>query len=372
MGFTIKEIKTPDEIKKFIKFPHKLYRNSKEYVPVLDSDEYKVLTKSPSLEYCTLRMWIALSGSGEIIGRIAGILNPRSNEFHNEKRIRFGWFDFIDDLDVASALLNCVSNWGKELGLNEMHGPLGYNTWNRQGMLIEGFENLPPINCLYNFPYYPQIMDQLGYTKQVDWIQVKIKANNGVPDKIRRINQMLLEKHDLRLLDIKKLKNAETFVESFFKSYNESFKDIDNFVPLTKAEIEEIAKEYFPKLREELTSIIVDSKNNIAAFGICFPNLSRSFQKAKGRLLPFGMFHILREIKHYKTIDLMLIGAAPEWQNKGISSIYHTQIATNLVRGDIQYAITNPQAENNSAYKVWERYGYEPYMRRRCYIKKIE
>ena len=170
MGFNIKEVMTSGEIKRFIKFPHKLYRNNKQYVPVLDSDEYKTLTASPSLEYCKIRMWVAVSDSGEIIGRIAGIYNPRSNEFQNEQRVRFGWFDFIDDKSVAKALLEKVSEWGKDLGMKEMHGPLGYNTWNRQGMLTEGFENLPPVNCLYNFPYYSTIMDQLGMEKQFDWV----------------------------------------------------------------------------------------------------------------------------------------------------------------------------------------------------------
>ncbi len=372
MGFAIKEIRSSKEIKKFIKFPHKLYKSNKQYVPVIDSDEFSVLTQSPSLEYCSLRMWVALDESGEIIGRIAGILNPRSNEFHNQKRIRFGWFDFIENQDVAGALLSKVSDWGKELGMEQMHGPLGYNTWNRQGMLIEGFENMPPINCLYNYPYYPRLMDELGFEKQVDWVQIKIRADEGVPDKIRRINQMLLDKYKLRVLDIKNLKNFDQFVDNFFASYNQSFREIDNFVPLNSQEVRKIAREYFPKLREELTCIIVDEHDNIAAFGICFPNLSKSFKKAGGKLFPFGLLHILKEFRQYDTIDLMILGAAPEWQNKGISSIYHTHIATNLERGTIKYAITNPQAETNSAYKVWERYKYDPYMRRRCYIKNIE
>jgi GNAT superfamily N-acetyltransferase len=371
MGFSVKEVVTPSEIKKFIKFPHKLYKSSEQYVPVLDSDEYKVLTASPSLEYCKLKMWVAVSDNGEIVGRIAGIYNPRSNDFHNEKRVRFGWFDFVNDKDVAQALLDKVAEWGSEMGMEQMHGPLGYNTWNRQGMLTDGFENTPPVNCLYNYSYYPEIMEQLGMEKQIDWVQVKLKADVGVPDKIRRINQMLLDKYKLKILDIKKMKDYSKFVDSFFRSYNESFKEIDNFVPLTRSEVEQIAREYFPKLREELTCIIVDKDENIAAFGICFPNLSSSFKKAGGKLFPFGLLHIMREFRKYDTIDLMILGAAPEWQNKGISSIYHTHIATNLERGRIKYAITNPQAENNSAYKVWDRYGYEPYMRRRCYIKNI-
>lgn len=372
MEFKIREVVTSAHIRKFIKFPHKLYSSNKQYVPVLDSDEFKILTASPSLEYCKIKMWVAVSNENTIVGRIAGIYNPRSNEIHNEKKIRFGWFDFIEDKEVASALLQKVSEWGKEFGMNQMHGPLGYNTWSRQGMLIEGFENVPPINCLYNYPYYPRIMEELGIGKQVDWVQVKIEANAGVPDKLRRINEMLLEKYELRIIDIKELKGNKKLLDSFFEGYNQSFKKIDNFVPLSKAEADEIIKEYFPKLRKELTSIIVDKDNNLAAFGICFPNLSKSFQKAKGKLFPFGMFHIMKEFKNYDTIDLMLLGASPKWQNKGISSIYHTHIASNLESGKIKYAISNPQAESNSAYKVWSRYSHEPYMKRRCYTTNIE
>jgi len=371
MGFVIKEIEKKTDIKRFIKFPHKLYKSNKQYVPSLDADELATLTKSPSLEYCKIRLWLAYSDNGKIIGRIAGIYNPRANEYRSEKRIRFGWFDFINDKELAAALLDKVSEWGKELGLEQINGPLGYNTWSKQGLLVEGFENIPPINCLYNYEYYPQILEELGYAKQVDWIQIKLKADVGVPDKLKRINQMLLDKYNLRVLDIRKLKDLGKYADSFFKGYHDGFQNVANYAPLTKSEQDAIVKEYFSKLRQELTCIIVDKDDNIAAFGICIPCLSKSFRKAKGKLYPFGLFHIMREFKKYDTIDLMMVGSAAEWHNRGISSVYHTFIATNLHRGSIKYAITNPQMEHNLATKVWDRYGYDPYMRRRCYIKDI-
>ncbi len=371
MQIEIREVLTSSEIKKFIRFPHKLYKENKQYVPVLDSDEFSVLTKSPSLEYCKIRMWMAWSEENKIVGRVAGIINPRADEYQHYQRIRFGWFDFIDDVEVAKALLDKVSEWGREEGKTEIHGPLGYNTWNRQGMLIEGFENTPSVNCLYNYAYYPQIMEQLGYEKQVDWIQVKIPANVGVPDKLRRISESLMERYNLSILDITKLKSIDSLVENFFKAFNESFKNIANFIPLTNNEIKAIGKSYFPMLKPELTSILQDDKGNIAGFGICFPNLSEAFKKAKGRLYPFGWYHIMRGFKKYDSIDLMMIGAAPEWQNKGISSIYHSHLAPMFKELDIKYAISNPQAEDNSAYKVWDRYEHYPYMKRRCYIKNI-
>jgi hypothetical protein len=371
MKVKIKEVYTKSDIKKFVRFPHKLYKGCKQYVPSLDADEISIITKSPSLEYCSIKLWLALDENESVVGRIAGIYNPHSNEFHSEKRVRFGWYDFIEDFDVARMLIEQVQKWGEELGMNEIHGPLSFNTWGKQGMMIEGFENIPPVNCIYNYSYYPVFMERMGFGKQLDWIQLKIATGDPIDQRIIRVNNMLIEKHKLKILDIRKIKDRDSLVKGFFRSYNESFKDIDNFAPMTDAEIENIGKEYFPKLKPELTTIVLDQDDNIAAFGICFPSLSRAFQKARGRLFPFGIFHILRTFKKYDSIDFMMIGAAPEWQHKGVTSIFHTHIGSNLHKMGVRVGITNPQAENNSAFKVWERYGTEPYMKRRCFIKTL-
>lgn len=371
MKINIQEVSSKSDIKKFIRFPHSLYKSSKQYVPSLDADEFNILTKSPSLEYCKLKMWLASDENGKITGRIAGIYNPRSNDFHSQKRVRFGWYDFIDDFDVARLLLERVQEWGREMGMQEVHGPLSFNTWGKQGMMIEGFENTPPVNCIYNYSYYPQFMERMGFVKQLDWIQLKVETGEPIDERIIRINNMLIEKHKLKILDIKAIKDRDTLVHGFFKSYNQSFKEIDNFVPMTEAEIQNIGKEYFPKLKPELTSIVLDQDGNIAAFGICFPSLSKAFQRAKGRLFPFGIFHILKTFRKYDSIDFMMIGAAPEWQHKGVTSIFHTHIGANLHKMKVLSGVTNPQAENNSAFKVWERYNTQPYMKRRCYIKTL-
>lgn len=371
MQVTIKEVISKSDLKKFIKFPHKLYKDNKQYVPQLDSQEYKILTQSPSLEYCTIKKWMAYSPDGEIIGRIAAILNPRANECHSYKRLRFGWFDFIDDKDVAKALMNTAEEWGRSMGLTEIHGPLGYNTWNRQGMMIEGFENTPPVNCLYNYPYYPTFMDDMGFVKEVDWIQVRLEISQGVPDKLVRIHDLLLEKYGLSYLEVKNLKDRKDLIKSFFEGYNESFKAVDNFIPLTEKEIDDIVKNYFPLLRQELSCFIMDKDNNVAAFSVCFPSMSKAFQKAKGKLFPFGWYHLYKAFNNYDTIDFMMSGAFPEWQSKGLSSMYHTYMDRSLKGREVKYGITNPQGDTNSAYKVWGRYTFEPYMRRRCYIKPL-
>ncbi len=371
MQAEIKEITSLKDIRKFIKFPHKLYKNNSSYVPVLDADELETLTKSPSLEYCRIRMWLAYSPKGEIVGRIAAIMNPRVNEFQSTNRIRFGWFDFIDDIDVANALLEKAEEWGREEGMTQIHGPLGYNTWGRQGMLVEGFENTPPSNCLYNYSYYPLIMDRLEYGKQVDWIQIKITANVGVPDKLRRLNELLLQKYKLRIMPLDEFKKEKHLLMEFFKSYNESFRNIDNFVPLTEPEVIKIGKDYIPMLNPELTCILVDETKSVAAFAICFPNMTEPLKKAGGKIFPFGWYHLMKGMKKFDSIDLMLLGAAPQWQNKGISSIIHTYLATRFKHLDLKYAITNPQAKDNSVVKVWDSYEHVPFMRRRCYIKNL-
>jgi hypothetical protein len=316
-------------------------------------------------------MWLAIYGNGRVAGRIAGIINPRANELHGTKRVRFGWLDFDKDIKIAKGLLDTVSEWGKSFGFEELHGPLGYNTWNRQGMLVEGFENTPPVNCLYNYEYYPQFMDEMGFEKDFDWIQLKVDATQRVPEKMVKIHDMIIEKYKLKYLDFRSLKDKEDVIKSFFEEYNETFMSVENFVPLTDAEIKDIADHYFPMLKTELTSFIMDDENKVAAFSVCFPSLSEAFKKAKGRLFPFGWYYILKAFRKYDTIDFMMSGASKKWQSKGLSSLYHVYMERSLEGRDVKWGITNPQSEHNSAYKVWERYNNELFMRRRCYLKKI-
>ena len=373
MQFSLKEVTSNKDLKKFIQFPHILYKNNKQYVPQIDSQEKVLLTKNPSLEYCTLKLWIAEDQDGRVVGRIGAIHNPRANKEHNYSRIRFGWFDFVEEFEVAQLLMNRAIEWSKSLGMNEIHGPLGYNTWNRQGTMIEGFENTPPVNCIYNYEYYPSFMDMLGFNKEVDWIQLKINATQKVPEKIVKIHDMLLERYNLKYLDFKKVtkERRDKIIDSFFKEYNETFRSVDNFIPLTNSEIKSISDNYFPMLKPELTSFILDEDDNVAAFSVCFPSMSEAFKKAKGKLFPFGWFHLLKAFRKYNTIDFMMSGASPKWQSKGLSSMYHVYMERSLAGRDVRWGITNPQAETNSAYKVWERYESQPYMRRRCYIKTI-
>lgn len=372
MEITVKEVSSAGELKCFYRFQNQLYRGCKAYVPTLDVDQKSSLTRNPALEYCTRKMWLAYA-DGRPVGRIMAIINPRYNELYGTRKVRFGWFDFEENIEIARALLDTAARWGREQGMDTIHGPLAYNTLGRQGMLVEGFENTPPTNCLYNYPYYVTFMEQLGFEKEADWIQYKLNASQGAPEKLNRIADMLLKRYKLRLMDVQELKGEkrDRIIANFFAMYNESFRAVHNFIPLTDKEIDTTGQFYFKMLRPELTCLVVDEHENVAAFGLCMPSLSEAFKKTGGRLFPFGWYHLWKGFRKYDTIDLMLVGASPAWASKGLSAIYHAHLAASFRKHNIRCAITNPQLENNNAIKVWESYDHEPFMRRRCWTKSI-
>ena len=357
---------------KFIKFPDELYKNCKQYVPALHSDQVKSLTKVSTLSYCTRKMWLAMDGD-KVVGRICGMINPRYNELYKTKRARFGWFDTIEDIEVAKLLLGTAESWAKEQGMTDIHGPLYYNTLGKQGMLIEGFENIPPFNCYYNFPYYQTFVEQLGYAKECDWVQYKMVADHGVPEKARRVADIVMQRYNLHFADIKKLKKNRDKCREFFKVYNDSFaSSVYNFVPFTKEEVEEELDSVMPFLNNKASCILFDDKDNVVAFGISFPTISPALQKAKGKMFPFGWIHFLKALRNFETTDLMLNGAVPEWQNKGVSAVYYREMADKAIKIGEKWALSNPQIESNSAVNIWKDYEHELFMRRRCYIKTIE
>ncbi len=369
--YQVQEVKTRAQLRRFIIFPDKLYRDCPQYVPALHMDQKRTLTKAEPLSYCKKRMWLALDGK-KVVGRICAVINPRYNELYSKKRVRFGWFDCIDDLEVARLLVDTASDWARSLGMTEIHGPLYYNTMGKQGMLIEGYDNVPPFNCLYNFPYYNTFMTALGFEKECDWVQYKMVANHGVPEKARRVAKLVMERYNLHLGSLDALKKDPAQVRKFFQVYNDSFSQtVYNFIPLTPREIDEEAKNMIPYVSDKASSILLDENGELVAFGISFPSISGALQKARGRLFPFGWIYLLKAMKDYGTTDLMVNGATPQWQNKGVSAVYYKEMADKAIKIGNRWAISNPQIESNSAVNIWNSYEHEPFMRRRCYIKKI-
>jgi len=370
--YKVVEVLSRKDLDKFIKFSDELYKGCPQYVPALHADQKWSLTKVSTLSYCSRKMWLVYDGR-KVVGRICAMINPRYNELYKVKRARFGWFDCINDLEVAKLLIGTAEAWAKREGMKEIHGPLYYNTLGKQGMLIEGYENIPPFNCIYNYPYYNDLITTLGFEKEIDWIQYKMVANHGVPDKTRRVAKIVMERYNLHLGSIDKLKQDPEMVKKFFKVYNESFAaTVHNFIPFTDNEIEEESSSVMKYVTDKVSSILLDENDELVAFGISFPSISKALQKAKGRLFPFGWLYLLRAMKNYETTDLMLNGAVPEWQNKGVSAVFYKEMADKAIKVGNRWAISNPQIESNSAVNIWNSYEHEPFMRRRCYIKKID
>lgn len=357
---------------KFIKFPDELYKGNAQYVPALHSDQVKSLTKVSSLSYCKQRMWMVLDGR-KVVGRICGMINPRFNDRYNTRRARFGWFDTINDLEVARLLLGTAEQWARSEGMNEIHGPLYYNTLGKQGMLVDGFENIPPFNCIYNYPYYNDLVTALGYGKECDWLQYRIVDDAPLPDKANRVAGIVQQRYNLHFGSLDKLKKDPEMVRKFFRLYSDSFaKTVYNFIPFTEEEIEEEAKASLAFVSDKASTIVLDENDEIVAFGIMFPSISKALQKAKGRLFPFGWIHLLKALHNYETMDLMINGAVPEWQNRGVSAVYYKSMVEKAQKIGNHWGITNPQIESNSAVNIWKSYEHEFFMRRRCYIKKID
>ena len=372
MELKVIEVLSRRDLMRFIKFPNELYKGCKQYVPALISDQINSLTKVSTLSYCERKMWMVLD-DGKVVGRICGMINPRYNERYGTKRARFGWFDTVNDINVARLLIGTAEAWAKERGMTEIHGPLYYNTLGKQGMLVEGFGNIPPFNCLYNFPYYNDLVTALGFVKECDWVQYKMPAAQSVPQKAERVASLLKERYNLKQGSLSRLKKDPRMVKYFFKVYNESFASaVYNFIPFTEEEIQEEAKSSLPFVTDKASCIIMDENDKLVAFGISFPSISKALQKAKGHLFPFGWIHLLSAMHNYETVDLMLNGAVPEWQNKGISAVYHCAMSDKAKAAGTKWAISNPQIETNSAVNIWSSYENELYMRRRCYVKKIQ
>lgn len=371
--FVVKEVVSKKDLKRFITFVDELYEGCDQFVPPLHKGQEHDLMKAAPLAYCTRKMWIAEDAAGKVVGRICAMINPRYNEKYCTKRARFGWFDLINDLEVARLLIDTAEAWAKENGMDEIHGPLYYNTLGRQGMLIEGFDKLAPFSCLYNYPYYADLVQRLGFKKECDWVQYMMPADQGVEERMKAIADRMFKRYKLKVADFDKLKKDKVMVRKFFRIYNESFDGIvHNFIPFTDEEIEEECNQIMSQLSAKLCCVLMDEDDEVAAFGIATPCLSRAMQKAKGSLFPLGWWHVLKALKTYENIDLMINGAAPKWQNTGISAVFHGMMADQFKAAGCKWALANPQVETNLAVNVWERYDSKLWMRRRCWIKKIK
>jgi hypothetical protein len=375
MEIVIKEVITKSELRTFVEFPNKLFRKCKNYIPSLISDDLSTLSKkNPAHEYCDSKLWMAYIG-GRVVGRVAAIINRKANERWNEKKVRFGWFDFVEDINVCSKLLEKVEEFGRENGMTEIHGPMSFTDMDKECWITKGFDERQNMTLLYNLPYYVEFIERLGYGITCEWAQNKMPASQPVPEKVARINSLIMEKYNLRLLKFKSCKEIIPYAKSFFEALNEAFNSggIYSFVPLSVKEIDIYIKSYFSVLDPKLVSLVVDENDQVVAFGLSIPDLNEGFRKANGHLFPFGWFHILKCLYKYDTIDLLLNGVRPEWQKRGVHSIYYSDMNEVAIKHGIKTAYTNPQIIGNEAVKIWSNnYESEEVIRRAVFGKPLD
>lgn len=375
MSIILKEVNTRSELKQFIRFQFSLYKDNKYWVPPLIFDELKTLRKdkNPAFDFCEAKYWLAYKDD-KIVGRIAGIINQKYNEKWNQKSVRFGWIDFIDDEQVSQKLIEHVINWAKEKGMNKIHGPLGFTDLDGEGMLIEGFDELSTFGSIYNHPYYKKHIEKLGFEKDADWIEFILNFDPTVagPEKVSRIADAIAERNQLHILRVKRAKEILPYAREIFYLINESYKNLFGFVELTDKQIDLYVKAYFGFIKPDYVPIILDSNNKVAAFGITMPSLSIAVQKSKGKLFPFGFIHILKAMKNNPNVDLYLTAVRPELQNKGVNAMLINEMNNVFVRNKIQKVETNRELEDNSKVQAqWRFFENRLHKRRRCYKKSI-
>jgi hypothetical protein len=371
MEIEIKRVITRKDLKKFIGFPYKLYAENKFWCPPMRFDEMNNLRKDKNVafDFCEAEYWLAYKGK-EIVGRVAGIIQNKSNERWNERLVRFGWIDFIDDQEVSRKLIETVETWGRDKGMTGIHGPLGFSDMDNEGMLIKGFEELHTLASIYNYPYYPVHMEKLGFLKAVDWVQWEFDVSPAIPEKVERLSQLVQEKYKVRILKARKAKELLPYAKKMFRMLNAAFDELYGFTALTEKQMDSYTKQYFSFIRPEFVSFVLHPKDDIVGFGISLPSLTKALQKCNGKLFPFGFIYILRAMKKIDTIDMYMNGVRPDYHGKGINALYFNELHKAYIKANIKKAVTNPQLEENAkALTIWKNFNGRQHMTRRCWIK---
>ncbi|MCR5547365.1 MAG: GNAT family N-acetyltransferase [Bacteroidales bacterium] len=373
MAVLLKTVKTRCELRKFIDFPLGLYKDCENYVPALRGDEFDTFNpkKNDAYEFCDAECYLA-EKDGKLAGRVAAIVNHKANETWNQEVVRFGWLDFIDDIEVLAALLDKVAAFGRARGCKYIKGPLGFTDMDREGLLVDGYENLSSFTCLYNYPYYDTLLAKLGFTKDVDWTQRVVEIGEDYPPMFQ-FADMIEKRFDLHVYKGRSTKEmADRYGMAIFHMYNETFAPLFQFAPLNDKQIKTYLKTYVPILDPDFVAVVINGEDKPVGFCFCVPTLSRAIKASDGKLFPLGLFRILKALRKNDTLEALLIGVLPEYQGKGASVLLFKHIHENCIKRGVKRMILNPQLEENfKVQSLFEQYKTSPYTRRRSYIKEI-
>lgn len=376
MSVKIKKVDGYKDLKDYIEYPNRLYRGNRCFVPKIFYDELAIFDKknNAAFDFCESDSFLAYM-NGKIAGRITALVNHKANKIWNKNEVRFGWIDFIDDYEVSEALINTVIAWGRERGLTEIAGPLGFTDMDMEGMLVDGFDQLGTMITMYNHPYYMKHMERLGMTKVVDWVENLITVPEKLPEKMAHVSEYLMEKNNLHVVPLtRKLIKSGNYGQKFFDLINATYCDLYGFSELSQRQIDQYVDTYLSILDLKMVCFIENENNELIGAGVTMPSMSRALQKCRGKFFPFGWFHLLKALlfKGMDRFDMLLIGVLPEYQNKGVNSLIFAHLMPILSGMGFKYAESNPNLEDNvKVLAQWGGFESHIHKRRRIYGKSI-
>ncbi|WP_088341251.1 GTP cyclohydrolase [Robiginitalea sediminis] len=370
----IVEARTKREMEAFVRFPFELYRNSPYWVPPIIKEEIQTLDReaNPVFEQAEARFFLAYRGQ-KVVGRVAAIVNWQEVRQMGLPKMRFGWFDFEDDLAISKALLEEVAAIGRSHNLEYMEGPMGFSNLDKVGVLTEGFDHIGTMVTWYNHPYYKEHLEQLGFVTEKEYIESKFPVSNADPRLFNRVEGIIRQRYGLTPVNFTLTAEIMPWVDQMFELFNSTYSRLSSFVAISEAQKEYFKKKYLPFINPEYIKFIVDRDEKLVAFAIVMPSFSRALQKARGRLYPFGIFHLLRARKHNKDAIFYLIGIVPEYQNKGLTSIIFNEYYKVFQKRKVTMCYRTPELSDNIAIQqLWKHFSPEVYKRRRTYRKPLK
>lgn len=373
----VKKVASKKELDDFIHVVDIIYQNCPQYVPDFESDVKDIFDsrKNSGLEFSNVQPFVAYRGD-KAVGRIVGIVNHRANEKWKTHNVRFSMIEFLDDLAISKALLNSVEEWGRSYGMDSIQGPLGITDFDKEGMLIEDFDMLGSIITIYNPEYYPRHMEALGFKKETDWVQIRVNVPKEVPVRYARVAQYAKEQVGLRVLTLTdKDITKRQYGRKIFKLLNEAYSPLFGFSEISDQQIDEFVGKYLQLIDKQLMPVVINDKGELVGATVTMGSLARATQKAKGKLLPFGWFHLLKALKwkHEDTVEMLLIGVRPDYQGLGVNAMFFNHLIPIYNKYGFKWAETGPQLEDNfKELSQWKVLNPEYIKRRRCYIKTIQ
>lgn len=376
MTVNIKTVTTKKELKTFVRYGNRLYKGNKYYVPSMPFDDLNTFNKEKNgaYEFCDVELYLAYK-NGEVAGRVAAIINHKANKSWNVNQVRFGWIDFIDDPEVSKALLDSVAAFGKSHGMTHIVGPLGFTDFDPEGMLVEGYDRLSTMALIYNHPYYPEHMKQHGYYKETGWVEYRITIPEHLPERHIKLAELVKERFGLKVRKLtKKQIKQENYGQKLFQLINETYCVLYGYSLLSPKQIDAYVDVYLGLVDARMLTFIEDSKGDLIAAGITIPSLSEALQKCNGEIFPFGWWHLLKAMywKKPDTLDLLLIGVRPDYQNRGVNSLLFVDLFQTYKKMGFKYAETNANLETNSKVQaMWDPFEKELHKRRWVFTKEI-